>query len=124
MAEHLWHRHPAVRTGDQLTFGERAADRMKAVFATWAALLVILAVMLVWLISGGFGIDGAPFILLNLCLSCIAALQCFILLIAAKRADTIAASVALHTEANTESIKDLLTQHEQILTALHSKLLP
>ena len=24
-----WHHHPAVRTGEQLTLGERAADRMR-----------------------------------------------------------------------------------------------
>lgn len=60
---------------------------MKAAFATWTALLGILTVMAVWIWTHGFGVDPAPFILLNLCLSCLAALQCFILLIAAKRAD-------------------------------------
>lgn len=106
-----WRAHPAVATDGALTFGQRAADVMKGVFATWRALGAILFVMLVWLASGGFGHDHAPFILLNLCLSCLAALQCFILLIAAKRADQIAAAIALHTLENTESLKQLIEQN-------------
>ena len=31
----LWHRHPGVRTGDDLTIGERAADRMRDSFGSW-----------------------------------------------------------------------------------------
>lgn len=69
---------------------------MKALFATWSALLAILAVMALWIMTGGFGSDPKPFILLNLCLSCLAALQCFILLIAAKRSDQIASELAEH----------------------------
>ena len=112
--KNLWEKHPGVRTGDQLSFGERAADRMKAVFATWTALFCILAFMAVWMHSGGFGHDGFPFILLNLCLSCLAALQCFILLIAAKRSDQIAAETALHTLNNTDDIKHLLQQNTDL----------
>jgi uncharacterized membrane protein len=71
---------------------------MKAAFATWTALIGILAVMGLWLYTRGLGSDPAPFILLNLCLSCLAALQCFILLIADKRSDVKAAegAIALH----------------------------
>ena len=30
-----WQRHPAVRSGDQLTFGERAADAMRRGMGSW-----------------------------------------------------------------------------------------
>ena len=106
-----WRAHPAVETDDALTFGQRAADVMKGLFATWRALGAILLCMLIWISTGGFGHDGAPFILLNLCLSCLAALQCFILLIAAKRADQIAAAIALHTLQNTERLAQLIEQN-------------
>lgn len=106
-----WRAHPAVRTGDELTLGERAADQLKRVFATWTALFGILIFLAIWILTGGFGHDAFPFILLNLCLSCLAALQCFILLIAAKRADQIAASVSLHTLENTEQLTALLQQN-------------
>jgi len=118
-----WREHPAVATDDALTFGQRAADHMKAIFSTWTALGVILLFMAVWLKSGGFGRDAFPFILLNLCLSCLAALQCFILLIAAKRADQIAAAIALHTLQNTESIKQLIEQNTELTKALHDHIL-
>lgn len=106
-----WRAHPAVATGNELTVGERAADQLKRVFATWTALFGILAFLAIWIMTGGFGRDAFPFILLNLCLSCLAALQCFILLIAAKRADQIAASVSLHTLENTEQLTTLLQQN-------------
>lgn len=129
--DRAWQAHPAVATGDDLTFGERAADRMKAIFSTWTALFGILVFMAVWLKSGGFGSDPFPFILLNLCLSCLAALQCFILLIAAKRADQIAAAIALHTLDNTENLAGLIEQNtaltEQVadLTRqMHARLTP
>ncbi len=30
-----WHHHPAVRSGGQLTLGERAADRMRNGMGSW-----------------------------------------------------------------------------------------
>lgn len=124
-----WRAHPAVQTDDALTFGQRAADVMKSVFATWRALGAILLFMACWLATGGFGHDPMPFILLNLCLSCLAALQCFILLIAAKRADQIAAAIALHTLDNTTELRTLIEQNtaltEQVATltrAVHDHL--
>jgi uncharacterized membrane protein len=116
-----WHLHPGVRTGADLTFGERAADRMKSVFATWTALGAILLAMTVWIITAGFGADSFPYILLNLCLSCLAALQCFILLIAARRADQIASEIALHTLDNTAEIQRLVS-NDTVLTEAVSAL--
>lgn len=109
--ERHWGWHPRVRAGSELTLGERAADSMKATLATWPALGGIVVAILAWIATSGFGLDRAPYILLNLCLSCLAALQCFVLLIAAKRADAIASEIAKHTEQNTEDLKALLAQN-------------
>jgi uncharacterized membrane protein len=49
------------------------------------------------LFNGNSGFDPYPFILLNLVLSCIGALQGAILLIAAKREDQINSELAVHT---------------------------
>ena len=109
-----WRAHPAVATDEQLTFGERSADRMKAVFATWAALFGMLAFIFGWIgVVQLFGapIDNPQLTILNLILSSLAGLQCFVLLIAAKRADQIAAAIALHTYQNTESLKVLIEQN-------------
>lgn len=120
-----WRFHPGIRTGDDLTFGERAADRMKGVFATWTALGLILAAMLAWILTSGFGSDPAPFILLNLCLSCLAALQCFILLIAAKRTDQVAAELAAHgyqVDLDDAKVNQEALNHLKALRAEHAEL--
>lgn len=108
-----WAEHPAVRTGHELSFGERAADVMKRVLATWACLIGFLLLMAVWMATGGFGADHAPFIGLNLVLSGIAGLQCFVLLIAAKRADQISAELAQHAFETGE--KDFLVDQRALV---------
>jgi len=103
---HLWRRHPAVRTGAQLSAGERAADRMRNVMGSWGFIAASLTFLAGWMIgNGSTGFDPYPFILLNLVLSCIAALQGAVLLIAAKRSDQIAAELALNDyETNQEAL--------------------
>ena len=65
--------------------------------------------------NGRKGFDPYPFILLNLVLSCLAALQGAILLIAAKRSDQIASELAQHTfEIDNENL--MLTREVQVLT--------
>lgn len=103
MAE--WHRHPGVKSGDELTIGERAADRMRNAMGSWPFVFTFLGVMVLWAVGNtifighvlrGKPFDPYPYILLNLFLSMIAGLQGAILLIAAKRADSIASQQALH----------------------------
>lgn len=107
-----WHRHPGVRTGSALTFGERAADSMRNGMGSWVFMGIATIFLIVWMVTGAFGLDRSPFFKLNLLLSCFAALQGAILLIAAKRADQVASEVAVHTEKNTDA---LLGHNEQLL---------
>jgi uncharacterized membrane protein len=116
--QHKWREHPTVRTGDQLSLGERAADKMRNGMGSWPFVFVFFAVMIVWAVAngvvhvgGGSGFDPYPFILLNLFLSMLAGIQAAALLIAAKRADAISSEVALHTENNTDDIKKLLAEN-------------
>jgi uncharacterized membrane protein len=113
-----WHHHPGVRSGDQLTVGERAADRMRNTMGSWPFVFVFFGVMIVWAVvnsafylggtHGKHGFDPYPYILLNLFLSMLAGVQAAALLIAAKRADAISSEIALHTEKNTEDLKGLV----------------
>jgi uncharacterized membrane protein len=116
-----WEWHPKVRKSSELSRGERAADRMKSVFATWWALIAMCAVMVLWMSTGGFGIDQEPFILLNLCLSTLAGLQCFVLLIANKRGEQIAAETAQHTLELTEHIDKLLKENTELTAKVHEQ---
>jgi uncharacterized membrane protein len=105
----LWHQHPGVRTGGRLTTGERAADIVRNGMGSWPFVFGFLSLMAIWAgLNGNHGFDPYPFILLNLFLSMIAGLQGAILLISAKRADSISSEVALHTLANTTRLQELI----------------
>jgi uncharacterized membrane protein len=116
-----WHKHPGVRSGDQLTLGERAADRMRNVMGSWPFVFCFFGVMIAWAIinsvfylggqHGKHGFDPYPYILLNLFLSMLAGVQAAALLIAAKRADAISSEIAIHTEKNTEDLKALVNDN-------------
>lgn len=96
----VWQRHPAVRTGDQLTPGERAADHLRNGMGSWTFVFGSLVFLAGWMLgNGSSGFDPYPFILLNLVLSCLAAMQGAFLLIAAKRADSISSELAAHDYA-------------------------
>jgi len=115
-----WHRVKAVRSGDQLTFGERAADAMRGGMGSWTFIGGFCLLMAIWMGFNGLALtqrwhfDPMPFILLNLGLSTMAGLQAAALLIAAKRADHIASEIAIHTETNTEAIKTLLERNTEL----------
>lgn len=123
-----WHRHPGVRSGEQLTPGERAADRMRNVMGSWPFVFSFFGIMILWAIvnsifylggnNGKHGFDPYPYILLNLFLSMLAGVQAAALLIAAKRADAISSEIAIHTEKNTDEIKRLLQENTELTIAV------
>jgi uncharacterized membrane protein len=64
---------------------------------SWGFVFGALLFLAGWMLGNrGDGFDPYPFILLNLILSCLAALQGAILLIAARRADQVSSELALH----------------------------
>lgn len=95
-----WTPLPGVRTGNELTRGEKAADAVRNKMGSWGFVGTFLTFMVIWAIVNVYwlsnrGFDPYPFILLNLFLSMLAGLQGAILLIAAKRADAVSAEQAL-----------------------------
>jgi uncharacterized membrane protein len=122
---HGWHTHPAVRSKNELTFGERSADRMRNSMGSWAFVFAALAFLAIWMIYNGIrghsAFDAYPFILLNLVLSCLAAMQGAILLIAAKRSDQVAAELAQHDFETDSRAKDLIESLCQNLDALRAE---
>ncbi len=120
----IWHKHPGVRTGEQLTLGERAADRMRNMMGSWPFVFSFFAVMILWALVNTFllqrvlhhkAFDPYPYILLNLFLSMLAGVQAAALLIAAKRADSISSEIAVHTEKNTDDIKTLIQDVQNLI---------
>ena len=110
------HPHPAVRSGDKLTRGERAADRLRNGMGSWGFVFAALVFLAGWMIGNrNVGFDKYPFILLNLILSCLAAMQGAILLIASKREDQISSELARHDyDTNVEA--DLIVKEIRELT--------
>ena len=130
-ASDIWAEHPHVRSREQLTPGERAADWLKHWFGTWTALGMIGLWILVWVALQKTALhwDLYPFILLNLCLSCLAAVQGIILQISANRQDRINAELQKHHTDQTDKIDQLLqentvltrnlTEQSQVLADIH-----
>jgi uncharacterized membrane protein len=95
---------------------------MRNAMGSWPFVFGFFAVMAVWVVTnsvfaigGPHGFDPFPYILLNLFLSMMAGVQAAALLIAAKRSDAVASEIALHTEHNTDDIKDLIAQNLQLI---------
>lgn len=74
---------------ERRTFGDVVSDHLAAFGGSWWFLLSFLAVLVVWMtvnvLAGIHAWDPYPFILLNLCLSCIAAVQAPIIMMSQKR---------------------------------------
>ena len=122
MARH-WEFHPGVRTGDDRSRGEKAADIMRQAMGSWPFVFSFTTIMIGWAIynlTSPSPFDPFPFILLNLFLSGLAGLQGAILLIAAKRADRISAELAEYHLAVSESTKQMLADHRLLLEALRN----
>jgi uncharacterized membrane protein len=120
----LWHHHPAVRSGDELTVGERAADRLRNGMGSWTFVLTSLVFIAGWMVGNrDSGFDPYPFILLNLVLSCLAALQGAILLIAAKRADQISSALALHDYQTNRETEEQVEAMHRLISEVHAQVL-
>jgi uncharacterized membrane protein len=103
-----WHRAHK----QSLSVGDKAADKLRNGMGSWTFVFIAIVFMAGWAtlntVTGFHHWDKYPFILLNLFLSMLAALQGAILLIAAKRADAISAAMAQHDyETNVRSKKEI-----------------
>ena len=67
------------------------------------------------------GFDPYPFILLNLILSCVAAMQGAILLIAARRSDQISAELATHDYQTNLDAAEMIRAIETMTTEIHQQ---
>jgi len=71
------------------TFGQRTADKVTRVAGSWAFIISFLVLLVLWMCANVYAWinswDPYPFILLNLVLSCIAAIQAPIILMSQNR---------------------------------------
>ena len=75
----------------KMTFGDRVADKVSEVAGSWGFIMLFVLFLVCWIILntvilvGQDAIDPYPFILLNLVLSCISALQAPIIMMSQNR---------------------------------------
>ena len=74
---------------EKKTFGQKAADAVARFAGSWAFIFSFIAMMIVWMIINiilaSQAFDAYPFILLNLVLSCIAAVQAPLIMMSQNR---------------------------------------
>lgn len=107
------------RFSGSLTPGELAADAVARVGGSWRFVITMLTVLAAWILLnaalGGGAFDPFPFILLNLVLSCIAALQAPIIMMSQNRA-----SMRDRSQADQDFRINLKAELE--IAALHEKM--
>ncbi|ANB16756.1 DUF1003 domain-containing protein [Dokdonella koreensis] len=100
--------------------GDRIADRVAAVGGSWAFILAFLAALVVWMIFNTFvlareAFDPYPYILLNLVLSCVAAIQAPIIMMSQNRQAATDRLGAQHDyEVNVKSELEIMQVHEKL----------
>jgi uncharacterized membrane protein len=77
----------------ELSLGERLADHIAAFGGSWTFLILFAAVLSSWVLTNSFllltrAFDPFPYILLNLILSCLAAIQAPVIMMSQKRQES------------------------------------
>ena len=118
-------RKPVIRNTEEdfssrRTFGDRVADKVAAFGGSWTFIIIFVAVLLGWVIVNSFvllnrAFDPYPYILLNLLLSMIAAIQAPIIMMSQNRQAAKDRLDAEHDyEVNLKSEMEIMTLHEKI----------
>lgn len=104
----------------KIKFGDKVADKITAMAGSWGFILSFTFVLIAWIVLNGFMLvkpfDEFPFILLNLFLSCVAALQAPIIMMSQNR------QAKKDIERSRNDYKTDL-KSELILEELHNKMI-
>lgn len=111
------------------TFGQRVADNVADFGGSWTFIISFLVFLLAWIAVNAFvflnkGFDPYPFILLNLILSCVAALQAPIIMMSQNRQEEKDRERAKKDyEINMKSEAEIRELHDKLdrLLAYHEK---
>ena len=103
-----------------LSLGERLSDRIAEIGGSWTFILSFLFFLAAWMAFNSFvlhreAFDPYPYILLNLVLSCLAALQAPVIMMSQNRqADADRAQAKNDYEVNVRAELEILQVHEKI----------
>lgn len=118
LLRHRASRNPNVlQAAERRRFGQRAADGFARAAGSWTFIIVFLLLLAVWMAVNAVGAlrhwDPYPFILLNLVLSCVAAVQAPIILMSQNREearDRIRAQADYEVNLKAEVLLEHLTE--------------
>ena len=104
---------------EKITFGQRAADAVARFAGSWAFIFSFIGVMIVWMVVNVIlatrAFDAYPFILLNLVLSCIAAVQAPLIMMSQNRQEA-------KDRARAENDYKINLKNELIIDDLYEKI--
>lgn len=104
---------------NRLSFGQKASDAVAKFAGSWAFIFSFIAVMVIWMVLNvvlaSKAFDAYPFILLNLVLSCIAAVQAPLIMMSQNRQEA-------KDRERAENDYKVNLKSELILDDLHKKL--
>lgn len=115
-------RNVAQESSKQMTFGQKLADKVAAFGGSWSFISIFAVVLVIWILLNSFiliryneSFDPYPYILLNLFLSMLAAIQAPIILMNQNRQAYKDRLNADHDyEVNLKAELEILTLHEKI----------
>lgn len=103
---------------EQLSLGQRLADKVASFRGSWTFIFLFLAGMMVWMLINAdrtAAFDPFPFILLNLILSCLAALQAPVIMMSQNRqASKDRLEAHYDYEVNTKAEIEIMDLHAKI----------
>ena len=104
---------------EQASFGDRVADRMSTFAGSWPFIIMFAIIMIVWISANAYlgtrAFDPFPFILLNLTLSTLAALQAPVILMAQNRQSIKDRAVAQNDfQVNLKSEVEIADLHRKV----------
>lgn len=81
----------SVSDNKKITFGQRASDKLAEFAGSWFFIIAFTLFLLIWVLINVYFLknpfDPYPFIMLNLVLSCVAAIQAPLIMMSQKRQD-------------------------------------
>lgn len=114
---------------ERRTMGDKLADKVTEIAGSWGFIIVFCLFLILWMIINTIMIvkfDEYPFILLNLILSCIAALQAPVIMMSQNRAakkDSLRSLNDYKTDLKSELILEVLHEQMRDLQANQKKIL-
>ena len=128
VAHHITERTPISENviqdySEKLTFGQRMADNVASFGGSWMFIIIFMVVLVTWIILNSFiliklssgSFDPYPYILLNLVLSMLAAIQAPIILMSQNRQAYKDRLSAEHDyEVNLKAELEIISLHEKV----------